>query len=32
VFALRAFNIETALVGDQVKSKEPAMVQVRGEG
>jgi hypothetical protein len=28
VFALRAFNIETALVADQVKSKEPAMVQV----
>ena len=29
VFALRALNIETALIGDQVHSKEAALVQIR---
>ncbi|KAL6764010.1 terpenoid synthase [Haematococcus lacustris] len=29
ILALRALNIETALVAEQVKSKEPALVQVR---
>lgn len=29
VFALRALNIETALIGDQVQSKEAALVQIR---
>lgn len=28
LFALRAFNVETALVADQVKSKEVPVVQV----
>ena len=29
VFALRALNVETALIGDQVQSKEAALVQIR---
>ena len=29
VFALRAFNVETALVADQVRSKEPTVLQMR---
>eukprot|EP00200_Dunaliella_tertiolecta_P012209 CAMPEP_0202371806 /NCGR_PEP_ID=MMETSP1127-20130417/3143_1 /ASSEMBLY_ACC=CAM_ASM_000462 /TAXON_ID=3047 /ORGANISM="Dunaliella tertiolecta, Strain CCMP1320" /LENGTH=360 /DNA_ID=CAMNT_0048968171 /DNA_START=84 /DNA_END=1166 /DNA_ORIENTATION=+ len=29
VFALRAFNVETAQVADQVRSKEPTLLQMR---
>jgi len=29
IFALRAFNVETALVADQVRSREPTLLQVR---
>ena len=29
IFALRALNIETALIGEQVQSKEAALVQIR---
>ncbi len=29
MFSLRAFNIETVLIGDQVASKEGALIQIR---
>jgi len=29
IFAMRAFNVETALVADQVRSREPTLLQVR---
>lgn len=29
LMALRAFNLETLLVGEQVKSKEPLVMQIR---
>lgn len=32
VLALRAFNLETMLVGEQVKSKEPIVTQIRCTG
>eukprot|EP00877_Chromochloris_zofingiensis_P009041 jgi/Chrzof1/4390/Cz14g11110.t1 len=29
ILALRAFNLETLLIGENVKSKEPVMIQIR---
>jgi hypothetical protein len=29
VLALRAFNLETMLIGEQVKSREPIVTQIR---
>jgi hypothetical protein len=31
VLSLRAFNLETMLVGEHVKSKEPIVTQIRCE-